>query len=66
MSIRQYVKELIENIEKEYGSIFAASKVIDLEYSTFYRWKRGIHTPNITSVNKTTAKLPSTLIPKSV
>ena len=40
------LQNLIKKIELTYGSIFKASHILDVDYSTLWRWKNGKHLPN--------------------
>ena len=45
-------KMIIKAIEDTFGSIYAASQKLDVDYSTLYRWKQGTQFPNIKTIEK--------------
>ena len=43
---------MIRAIEDTFGSIYAASQKLDVDYSTLYRWKHNIQSPNLKTIEK--------------
>ena len=43
---KEFLKNLIIKIEATFGSIRDASKVLNVDYTTLWRWKNGKHSPN--------------------
>ena len=42
----ELLQNLIKKIELTYGSIWKASHILDVDYSTLWRWKNGKQKPN--------------------
>ena len=46
------LQNLIKKIEITYGSIFKASPLLDVDYSTLWRWKNGKQKPNTATLER--------------
>jgi hypothetical protein len=43
---KEFLKNLIIKIEVTFGGIRPASKALNVDYTTLWRWKNGKHLPN--------------------
>ena len=46
------LQNLIKKIELTYGSIFKASHILDVDYSTLWRWKNDKQKPNTATLER--------------
>ena len=48
----ELLKNLIKKIELTYGSIWKASQILNVDYSTLLRWRKQMQKPNTATLER--------------
>jgi len=46
------LQNFIKKLEATYGGIYPASKILNVDYSTLWRWKNGKQKPNTATLER--------------